>query len=78
MVKSSDIKEHMEIVGSDGKHVGMVDQMEGSDRIKLTKSDDKSGGKHHFIALSTVASVDSKIHLSKSAQAAMQEWQSAA
>jgi hypothetical protein len=32
------IKEHMEVVGSDGQHVGTVDGVE-DDRIKLTKSD---------------------------------------
>ena len=37
----SDIKEHMEVIGADGVHVGTVDKVEGS-RIKLTKKD--SGG----------------------------------
>ena len=32
------IKEHMEVLGSDGKHVGTVDHLEGADRIKLTKT----------------------------------------
>jgi hypothetical protein len=29
------IKEHMEVIGADGVHVGTVDKIEG-DRIKLT------------------------------------------
>ena len=29
------IQEHMEVVGSDGKHVGTVDHLEG-DQLKLT------------------------------------------
>ncbi|MFZ0123439.1 MAG: DUF2171 domain-containing protein, partial [Xanthobacteraceae bacterium] len=29
----------MEVVGSDDKHVGTVDHMEGVDRILLTKDD---------------------------------------
>ena len=29
MVNASDIKEHMEIVGADGVHVGKVDHMDG-------------------------------------------------
>ena len=78
MVNSKDIREHMEVVGSDGKHVGTVDHLEGSDRIKLTRSDQQAGGKHHFVALSAVQSVDSKVHLNKTSQAVMQEWQSAA
>ena len=31
-----DIKEHMEVIGADGVHVGTVDHIDG-DRIKLTK-----------------------------------------
>src|SRR5437899_1716667 len=31
------IKEHMEVLGSDGAHVGTVDHLEGADEIKLTK-----------------------------------------
>jgi hypothetical protein len=31
----SEIKEHMEVIGADGVHVGMVDRIEGN-RIKLT------------------------------------------
>ncbi len=35
MTDATQIKEHAEIVGSDGAHVGTVDHMDGSDRIKL-------------------------------------------
>ena len=38
MFKSLDIQEHMEVVGSDGKHVGTVDHKEGGDRVMLTLS----------------------------------------
>ena len=52
------IKEHMEVVGSCGNHVGTVDKLEG-DRIKLTKNDDPDGGQHHhFLPMSAVASVE--------------------
>ena len=37
------IKEHMEVVGKNGQHIGTVDEKEG-DRVKLTKSSDS----HHF------------------------------
>jgi hypothetical protein len=52
------IREHMEVVGSDGAHVGTVDRVEG-DRIKLTKRDypDRSGQHHHFLPVSAVASI---------------------
>jgi hypothetical protein len=54
MFKKTDIKEHMEVLGSDGQHVGTVDYLEGSSDIKLTKSDPKSGGQHHLIPLAWV------------------------
>jgi hypothetical protein len=44
-VNTSEIREHMKIVGSDGAHVGTVDGIEGS-RIKLTKNDPAAQGKH--------------------------------
>ena len=47
----SKIREHMEVVGADGAHVGTVDRVEG-DRIKLTKADSGEGahkGHHHFV-----------------------------
>ena len=53
MVDASQIREHMEVKGSDGKHVGTVDHMENG-RIKLTKSDPASGGQHHYIDLKMV------------------------
>ena len=78
MVKSQDIKEHMEVLGSDGQHVGTVDHLEGADKIKLAKSDPKSGGQHHFIPVAWVAKVDAHVHLSKSSQDVTKQWQSAA
>ena len=36
------IKEHMEVVGSDGALIGTVDRVQGSE-IKLTKRSDESG-----------------------------------
>ena len=55
---ASQIREHMEVIGSDGQHVGTVDKVE-DDRIKLSKRDDPdgSGQHHHYLALSTVAAV---------------------
>ncbi|MBP0447685.1 DUF2171 domain-containing protein [Roseomonas sp. SSH11] len=58
------IREHMEIVGSDGQHVGTVDKVE-EDRIKLTKADDPdgSGQHHHYLPVSSVGEVDEKVRL---------------
>jgi hypothetical protein len=64
MIGTSTIKEHMEVVGSDGRHVGTVDHLEGEDRIKLTRSDSPDG-RHHFVPLSWVSRVDDQVHLSK-------------
>jgi hypothetical protein len=77
MVHQADIKEHMEVVGSDGKHVGTIDHLAKSGLIKLTKSDAKDG-QHHLFPVSWVETIDDKIHLNKSSQEAQQQWQTAA
>ena len=67
------IREHMEVIGADGVHVGTVDRVEG-DRIKLTKSE-QSGtheGHHHFISRGLVAEVEGdKVRLSANANVAV-------
>lgn len=63
MMDTTKIKEHMEVVGSDNQHVGTVDEMEGQDRIKLTKSDPSSGGTHHWISMKDVERIDDKVHM---------------
>ena len=77
-IKIQDIKEHMEVLGADGKHVGTVDCTKGDDKIVLTKSDPQSGGQHHIIPLHLVQKVDEKIYLNKRARQVMLEWQAAA
>jgi hypothetical protein len=64
----------MEVVGSDGIHVGTVDHMEGADQVKLTKSDQAAGGEHHFIPLAWVERVDDKVHLRQAAAEAKARW----
>jgi len=63
----ADIKEHMEVIGADGVHVGTVDKVEGN-RIKLTKKDSGEGshkGHHHYIYRGLVAGVEgNKVRLS--------------
>ena len=78
MFKKTDIKEHMEVLGSDGQHVGTVDHLEGSSDIKLTKSDPKSGGQHHLIPLAWVDHVDQHVHLNRSSKDVQQQWKTAA
>lgn len=68
------VKEHAEVVGSDGSHVGTVDKVRG-DRILLTKNDVDAGGQHHSIPSSWISSVeDEKVTLSKTADEAKKQW----
>lgn len=70
MIDRNDIREHMEVVGSDGGHVGTVDQVEG-DHLKLARRDSPDG-EHHRVALSRVDRVEgSRVHLSDTAAVAL-------
>jgi hypothetical protein len=54
------IREHMEVIGADGVHVGTIDKVEG-DRIKLTRKDSGEGsheGHHHYLSRGLVAGVE--------------------
>jgi hypothetical protein len=68
------IKEHMEVIGADGVHVGTVDRVENG-KIKLTKADSGEGahkGHHHFIDLGLVADIEgNKVRLSANAAVAV-------
>ncbi len=77
MVKAREIHQHMEVVGSDGSHVGTVDHMEGAKWIKLTKNDPVAGGEHHLIPLKWVDHIDSQVHLNRGSADAMSQWQTA-
>ena len=70
----SKIKDHMEVIGADGTHVGTVDRVEGN-RIKLVKKDSGEGkhkGHHHFIDSSLIAEVEGdKVRLSANADIAV-------
>ena len=63
----------MEVIGSDGQHIGTVDKVAG-DRIILTKNDENAGGHHHSIPCSWIESVDERVTVNKSAQEAMNAW----
>ena len=54
-----DIREHMEVIGADGVHVGTVDRVEDN-RIKLIRADSGMGHEehHHFIPRGLVAEVE--------------------
>ncbi|RYY22718.1 MAG: DUF2171 domain-containing protein [Sphingomonadales bacterium] len=80
MADTSAIKEHMEVIGADGVHVGTVDHIDG-DRIKLTKKDSGSEvsegtgsheGHHHYISVGLIAGVEGdKVRLSANADVAV-------
>lgn len=75
MVDKSQIREHMEVIGADGGHVGTVDHLDG-ERIKLTKTDRGSGGEHHYIPISLVEEIDADaVRLSFTAELAPQFWE---
>jgi len=76
MADLSQIKEHMEVIGADGVHVGTVDHVDG-DRIKLTKKDSTAdvegaeggahSGHHHYVSVGLVADIEGdKVRLSAS------------
>ena len=71
MADLSRVKEHMEIIGADGVHVGTVDKVDGN-RIKMTKGDSGShGDHHHYVAGGLVATVEgNKVRLSANGDAA--------
>jgi len=74
MIQASEIREHMEVIGSDGGHVGRVDHVQGGD-IELAKLDLGAGLKHHLIPLSWVEMVrDEKVCLNLTKDAAKAAW----
>ena len=68
MTDLSQIKEHMDVIGADGVHLGTVDKVEG-DRIKLTKADSGlHSDHHHYISGGLVADVEgNQVRLSANA-----------
>jgi len=70
MADLSQIKEHADVIGADGVHVGTVDHLQG-DRIKLTKKD-SSDQHHHYISTGLVAEIeDGTVRLSANADVAV-------
>lgn len=59
MTDLSRIREHMEVIGADGVHIGTVDHVEG-DRIKLTRKDSGVAHEdhHHYIPKGLLAEVE--------------------
>jgi hypothetical protein len=64
----------MEVLGSDGSRVGVVDRVEGLS-IKLTRGTPEARGEHRFIPLEWVERVDQQVHLNRASADVQQEWQ---
>ena len=79
MTDLSQIREHMEVIGADGVHVGTVDKVEGANdgtgRIKLTTADSGAGshqGHHHYISQGLIATIEGdQVRLSANADVAV-------
>ena len=71
MADLSQIREHMEVIGADGVHLGTVDRVEG-DRLKLTRKDSSSHlDHHHYIPAGLIADVEGdRVRLSANADVA--------
>jgi hypothetical protein len=72
MANISQVREHMEIIGADGVHVGTVDKVKG-DRIKMTKADSGSHqGHHHYVPGGLIAGIEgNQVRLSANADNAI-------
>lgn len=66
-------RENMEVVGSDGTHVGVIDHIEQTS-IKLKKNDSSASGRHHILPLDLIGAVTTKVTLTVTAAEAMRRW----
>lgn len=71
MVDVNQIKPHLPVVCSNNGQFAVVDHIEGSEMIKLAKD---GSGKHHYIPLEWVTTVDDKVHIDRPGDQAMKEW----
>jgi len=80
MTDASQIKDHMNVIGADGVHLGTVDHCDGH-RIKLTASDspqtkEGEGARHHYIPIGLVAEIEGdNVRLSATAANAQQVFE---
>ena len=71
-MQSNQIKPDMPVACSQDGQFAEVNHMEGEDTIKLKRDDE---GKHHYIPLSWVTSVeDGKEKIDRPGEEAMQQW----
>jgi hypothetical protein len=74
MFDITQIRAHMPVVCSNDVQFATVDHVDGNE-LKLARDKD---GKHHFIPLAWIQSVDDKIHIDRPGKEAMASWRTAA
>lgn len=74
MITARMIAPNMEVVGSDGSHVGIVDHIEGAAEIKLANETSEQGSPAHYIPLAWLAHAEVKVHLKLTADEAKMRW----
>ena len=67
------IKPNMPVVCSENKEFGVVDRVEGSKRIRLSRDEE---GNLHYIPTQWVRFVDDRVHIDRPGKQAMREWES--
>lgn len=73
MINASQITEHMEVISSDGGHVGKVDHVHATE-IELARFDTSTLSKHKMIPLSWVDHIDEHVHLNVTKDQAKERW----
>ncbi len=73
---ASRLTKGMEVVGSDGQHVGFIEHVDGT-TMKLKRMDPASGGQHHLLPTDLVKSADKRVMLSIAAAEAKKRWAAA-
>jgi len=76
MIAPALIRQNMEVLGSDGVHVGVIDHLEDNNEIRLAREEPDSGGQHHYIPLAWVVHVEMKVHLNQPGELAKARWTS--
>lgn len=69
------VAQRMEVVGSDGDHVGVVDAVDGDNAVRLARRDVFGHGDHHWIPLDWVDRVDGNVvFLGLTGREAREQW----
>lgn len=69
------IRDDMEVFGSDDQRIGRVDHLDAQNTIKLAKEDPDSGGQHHWIPTSWVDEVEGdRVRLTMPRDEVRRQW----